>query len=460
MPWTSQRKLRAGFWLLTVIPFVLGFLAYRNAMAWQEDSKEIARTNELVKALEHNLSTLKDVEVAQREFVLSGDERYVAQIERDRAIILNGVDRLGTLGAELRWLGILELLIPQKFDEVRKTIEQRRESGLEAASQELLQDVGAKAMDDIRVAMRNMINDENAQMLRSMAEQRRNFVATMALFAVVLVLNLILLWYVAYRVSREHRQIETMNQDLERRVALRTEALQRSNEDLQQFAYVASHDLKEPMRMISSYAALLERRYKDRLDEDANTYIGFITDGVKRMNALISDLLEYSRAGEIPEEKLVPINANEVLTQVLANLKVTILESKARIHSERLPQIIFDPLRLTQIFQNLIGNAIKYRGTRAPEIEVSAKQEGDETVFAIKDNGIGIEPEHVDEIFGIFKRLHKNEYEGTGIGLAMVKKIVERHGGKIWVQSQPGIGSTFYFTIPHVQPAAAEAATT
>jgi light-regulated signal transduction histidine kinase (bacteriophytochrome) len=265
---------------------------------------------------------------------------------------------------------------------------------------------------------------------------------------VVLLVNVALLGMIYYLQRRETERAQEAQEELERRVALRTEALQRSNEDLQQFAYIASHDLKEPLRMISSYTTLLQRRYQGKLDGDADTYITFIVDGVKRMHALIQDILEYSRAGTGKDEELSEVKVDDVLRNVMANLKVTIAESGASVKWEKLPDTVpYDSIRLTQIFQNLIGNAIKYRGDRKPDVRIEAVREGEEIIFSVRDNGIGIAPEFKDQIFGIFQRLHGKEYEGTGIGLAMVKKIIERHGGRIWVESTPGMGSTFYFTV-------------
>jgi light-regulated signal transduction histidine kinase (bacteriophytochrome) len=269
-----------------------------------------------------------------------------------------------------------------------------------------------------------------------------------------LLLNIALIWLLYFLQRRENRRAQRLNEELERRVEIRTEALQRSNEDLQQFAYVASHDLKEPLRMISSYTTLLQRRYSGRLDEDADAFINFIVDGVRRMNALIQDLLEYSRAGAGKDEQYSDVNVESVLRGVLTNLKVTIVESGASVTWDKVPEVVpYDAVRLSQIFQNLIGNAIKYHlKGRRPVVTITSEKREDEIVFRVSDNGIGIEPEYVDKIFGIFQRLHGQEYEGTGIGLAMVKRIVERHGGRIWVESTPGLGSTFCFTVLETVP--------
>lgn len=224
-------------------------------------------------------------------------------------------------------------------------------------------------------------------------------------------------------------------------------ALQRSNEELQQFAYIASHDLQEPLRMVESYVQLLERRYKNKLDKDANDFIGFAVDGVNRMQRLVNDLLFYSRV--ITKAKpFSQVNCNQVLEQVLFDLQPQIKEKEAEIISEELPIVIADETQIARVLQNLISNAIKFC-KRKPKIHIKVKKHENEWIFAITDNGIGIALEYYQQIFVIFKRLHtRAEYPGTGLGLAICKKIIERHGGRIWVKSEPGKGSTFYFTLP------------
>lgn len=233
-----------------------------------------------------------------------------------------------------------------------------------------------------------------------------------------------------------------------RKLANRTEEMERSNKDLQQFAYVASHDLQEPLRMVSSYVQLLQRRYQGKLDADADDFIGFAVDGATRMQRLIQGLLSYSRInthGNPPS----PTDVGEVLGQVTTNLRLVIDESNARITHGSLPVVEADATQLVQLFQNLIANAIKFRSELPPQILITAEKEDPYWVFSLQDNGIGLDPEFADRIFTIFQRLHSRmEYPGTGIGLAICKRIVERHGGSIWVESAPGEGSTFYFTLP------------
>ncbi len=229
--------------------------------------------------------------------------------------------------------------------------------------------------------------------------------------------------------------------------------LERSNAELQQFAYVASHDLQEPLRMVASYTQLLSRRYKDKLDADAEEFIAYAVDGAQRMQALINDLLAYSRVGT-RGRPLEPVDTGGVVDQVLADLRPTIEEDGATVTRGELPIVMGDGVQLGQLFQNLIGNALKYRRLDVPaRVEVEAERLGREWRFAIRDNGIGVAPEYAERVFVIFQRLHtRTEYPGTGIGLAICKKIVERHGGRIWIDSVPGEGTTFSFTLPGSEP--------
>jgi signal transduction histidine kinase len=236
-------------------------------------------------------------------------------------------------------------------------------------------------------------------------------------------------------------------------VALRekTEKLARSNEDLGQFAYVASHDLQEPLRMVTSYVQLLAKRYQGKLDADANEFIDFAVDGAVRMRKLINDLLTYSRVGTQGKE-LSPTDSEAALAQSVKDLEVTIEENGALVTHDPLPTVMADRPQLGQLFQNLIGNAIKFRGNEPPRVHISASRNGSGWIFSVRDNGIGIAPEYSDRIFIIFQRLHsRQEYAGTGIGLAICKKIVERHGGHIWVESDVGKGATFCFSLPAVR---------
>ncbi len=261
------------------------------------------------------------------------------------------------------------------------------------------------------------------------------------------------------RVKERTIELEEANSNLEKEIAerkataeelrKRSEELARSNLELQQFAYIASHDLQEPLRAISGFTELLERRYKGQIDERADKYIGFIVDGTKQMQQVIQDLLAYSRV-QTKAHEFSLIDMNDSLNQALSNLQVSIRDKKAVINVDRLPDIFADGTQITLLFQNLIGNALKFqRPDTIPDIRISSRREGDRWIFSVADNGIGIDPQYTERIFKIFQRLHaKGEYEGTGIGLAICKRIVERHGGEITLRSEPGAGSTFSFSIP------------
>jgi len=239
----------------------------------------------------------------------------------------------------------------------------------------------------------------------------------------------------------------TERKQMEERLRQITLEMQRSNTELEQFAYVISHDLHEPLRMVSSYTQLLARRYRDELDADADEFISYALDGAQRMQALLNDLLGYSRVGT-RGKPFALVDCQRVVEQAMSNLKIAIEECGASVTYDVLPGVLGDEGQLVRLFQNLIGNAIKFRGAEAPRVHISALRWHNVVTFSVKDNGIGIDPQHSRTIFEIFRRLHtREEYPGTGMGLAICRKIVERHGGRISVQSRPGEGSAFFFTI-------------
>ncbi len=240
----------------------------------------------------------------------------------------------------------------------------------------------------------------------------------------------------------------TENKQSERRLKQIMKELVRSNEELEQYAYIASHDLKEPLRTVISYLQLLEKRYKTKLDSAADEYIMYAVEGAKHMEQLIKDLLGYSQVGVNTREPQI-VNSGIVLGRVLINLQDIINEADVIVTHDKMPEVYADDIQLGQVFQNLINNAIKFRKQTDPEIHISVKERDSEWIFAVKDNGIGIKNEYKDKIFDIFKRLHiKDEYAGTGVGLSVCKRIIEYYGGQIWLESEFGYGTTFYFTIP------------
>ncbi len=261
-----------------------------------------------------------------------------------------------------------------------------------------------------------------------------------------------------HRVQERTAELQQINAQLQAEIRERKQAeqkleqltaeLQRSNRDLEQFASVVSHDLQEPLRAVTGFTQLLMQEYRNQLDESAQEYMTFIMDGATRMRQLIEDLLAYSRLSS-HTQKLAPTDCNAVLSEAIANLQVAIAQSHATITHDPLPTLSADKIQLVQLFQNLIGNAVKFRRDEPPQVHISVQLSDREWLLCVRDNGIGIQPRHLGKIFEVFKRLHsRREFSGTGIGLAICKKIVERHGGRIWAEAQPGVGSAFYFTIP------------
>jgi signal transduction histidine kinase len=275
----------------------------------------------------------------------------------------------------------------------------------------------------------------------AMAQWRQRSLRTALVLGAMFAVTAALSWLLAGRIGREYEaaaQLAQVNLDLKR-----------SNADLEQFAYIASHDLKEPLRNIASYVQLLQRRYHGRLDPDADAFIGYTVEGVRRMQTIINELLAYSRIGTARPE-LAPVQAGATVSAALSALKNVIAEAQAVVEVEsKLPVVMADGPQLTSLFQNLIGNGLKYRRDDArPEVAVGCEDGGSQWLFHVRDNGIGIDPQYHEQIFEVFKRLHaRDRYSGSGIGLAICKRVVERHGGRIWVTSEPGKGSTFWFTM-------------
>jgi signal transduction histidine kinase len=253
----------------------------------------------------------------------------------------------------------------------------------------------------------------------------------------------------AEELQRVEQEVRRLNTSLEARVLERTEELMRSNEELQQFAYIASHDLREPLRTVSIYAQLLAKRYQGRLDGDADQFIGFIVHNAERMETLVHDLLDFSRIDVRGMDFFSRTNCEMALDDAIANIRPLIEETRAEITRDPLPCVMGDLVQLTRLFQNLLVNSIKYRGDDVPRIHVSSKDSGAEFLLAVKDNGIGIDPQYAEKIFGIFRVLQpRDRSSGSGMGLAICRKIVTRHEGRIWVESALGQGASFYWTLP------------
>lgn len=467
--WSLEQKTMGMLGLASILLLALNILFYWSFIKQKETSNQVNHSQQILRKLETVLSSVKDAETGQRGYLLTGQPSYLEPHNLAVKTIPQQFAALKTLTAtepeQQQQLSLLEPLIRQKFAELQETIDLRKTRGFDAAAQVVLTDQGKELMDQIRTTIQQMQSQESEQ-LQTWLKAKEAQADQLQLTFLGGILLTLFAFYVVYRAveqeTRERRQAEAsylqLNEELEARVQRRTAALKEanaslaySNRELEQFAYVASHDLQEPLRAVNSYAQLIARKYQGNLDAKADKYIGYIMEGATRMQQLINDLLEFSRVGT-RAKALKPTACEAVLNQVLANLKVAIADNQAVITHDSLPTVMGDEIQLIQLLQNLIGNAIKFRREEPPQVHISVKPEEREWIFSVRDNGIGIETEYFDRIFTIFQRLHSRaEYPGTGIGLAVCKKIVERHGGRIWVESESGVGTTFYFTIPSLR---------
>jgi signal transduction histidine kinase len=462
---TFKSKVTAGFGTALAILILIGMLSYRSMLQNDEDRQWVTHTHRVLEQVDAVETDLLNAETGERGFILTGEPSFLDPYNNALAHVNQDVAELRRLttdnSARQQTMDRVEPLIAERLQMLGDRIEVRKEEGLVPGAEIVRQGPGKQHMDKIRAQLAGMRQEENRLLVlrteeagKSSRNTRIVLVTSDFLAIGFLCLAGIVVGQEIGQRRRAEMEVRTLNTNLERRVADRTAELNerakdlaRSNSELQQFAYVASHDLQEPLRMVASFTQLLAKRYGDKLDDDARDFINYAVDGAMRMQTLISDLLNYSRVGT-QGKPLVPTNSEALLKRVLDSLKISIEESGAVIVGDHLPVVMADPQQLSQLFQNLITNAIKFHGQDVPRIRISTERIGKEWKFSVRDNGIGISQEHADRIFIIFQRLHtKTEYPGTGIGLAICKKIVERHGGRIWIEPSPGGGTTFCFTI-------------
>lgn len=464
-----HRKLLVGVAVAFVMLVSVETISYRSILQNESDRKWVTHTYLVIEKVDAVLANLIDAETGQRGFLLTGDhlylDPYLAAIPR----IDKNLEDLRQLTADnpvqQRSLARLSPLVHTKLTYLRDSVSDRDQQGPKSLSELLASDIGKRRMDELRGILADMKSEEQRLLQARTAELTETSKKTKSAILLGNSLALILLIFAGVVTFQEmanrraaEEQVRKLNTDLEKRVAERTlelakraEELNRSNIELQQFAYVASHDLQEPLRMVASFTQLLARRYKEKLDDDAREFINYAVDGAMRMQTLITDLLSFSRVGT-QGRPFEMTDCDAILDRVLMNLKISIEETGAQITRDVLPQLMADGQQIGQLLQNLIANAIKFRGEHAPNVRITADCDGQAWTICVRDNGIGFSIEHADRIFIIFQRLHtKTEYPGTGIGLSLCKKIVERHGGRIWAESSLGNGSAFSFTMPVLQ---------
>lgn len=467
-----QKTQRFIIWL-GLLPLVLAFVAYRTSSQHVASVETTLSTDDFLRRLDELLSIIQDAETGQRGYLLTGEDRYLAPFSEAKSNLpqkLSQIEALARKRVSRENAAALRNAITDKMAEMEKTLDLRRQQGLTAALAEVRTNRGQRDMANIRSIIGAIKDTETATFRDSLERQRRRQLELELVLGIGIAVGFLLLWLaIRFNVlyARERDQVEEevrrINNSLESRVKERTAELeartrelerrsaelQRSNSDLTQFAYIASHDLQEPLRMVGSYMGLLARRYQGKLDETADRYIQFAVEGAHRMQALIQDLLTYARAGTQALQKK-PVSSEHVLRVSLQNLDLGIKESSAIVRYENLPAVDADETKLIQVMQNLLANAVKFRKEGIPpEISVTAQRLDGEWIFGVADNGIGFDPRYCDRIFEIFQRLHGiGKYPGNGIGLAICRRIIEHHGGRLWAESQPDIGSTFFFTLP------------
>lgn len=503
----SEKIVASGFALALLLLSGVGVASYLSLQRLIEHRRWVAHTYQVLDAINDTLSGVTEAESARRGYILADRNRiFLAAYDDGRQKADRGIKAVRQLTsdnlAQQRRLNELEPLVDQRLALLQRSLDLLQQNPSDLATQIALTSQGGVLQQQVEAKLQVMDNEEQTLLQQRSETAEESVVQTTAIGAVGFCLSFGLLagvYFLLQRQIRVRRRAETAlhqaNEQLEARVQERTaqlsqmnislqaeimerqqaqqalqqvkegleikvqertaelkqlnEDLVRSNQELEQFAYVASHDLQEPLRAVTGYTQLLVQDYQDRLDESAQEYTAFIVDGARRMQQLIQDLLAYSRVGT-RDLVFVSTDCNLVLNQALDNLQVAIAENQAIIHSESLPTVTVDKNQLVQLFQNLLGNAIKFRREAPPQVQISAELNGNEWIFRIRDNGIGMKSRYLVRIFEIFKRLHtRTEFSGTGIGLAICKKIVDRHGGRIWAESEPGVGTAFYFTLPH-----------
>jgi signal transduction histidine kinase len=455
---SSQTKTRRRLALLCFVPVAFSLLFYLANQRGDSANIQIRSIQNLQSSILTLQSLAEECETGERGFLLTGDERYLTPYQQAKSRLPTEIDYTRILTKDMgqfqprteRVIG----LTYQLFGQAEKILDTQQKLGFAEALGLFKTGDGQETMDKLRKSVGELEVDLGKSLSQAL-EHQRNFSRGAFVFFIVgaIIMMSVLLWLYNALISYLHgtetaqAELEALNIELEERIAERTRELSQSNEELQQFAYVASHDLQEPLRTITSFTQLLASRYQGRLDADADEFMTYIVTSSRRMTDLINGLLALVRLRKLALPR-GPVSFAKLLNDATSGLQASIRESGTRVQHTPLPFLAADSVQITQLFQNLICNAIKYRRAEDPLVKVSAHRDATEWVFAVEDNGQGFDQQYAERIFGLFQRLHGRDVEGTGMGLAISRKIVERHGGRMWAESRPGVGSTFFFSLP------------
>jgi signal transduction histidine kinase len=452
---TSTRRRLA---ILFCVPLAFSLLFFIANQAAQHTDLGLQQLESLSGSVNALLLLCTNAQVGERGFLLTGDEKDLIPLREAQAFLPSQIDLCRTYAKDRLDLAPQVSHIIQdvrtQFTESDTTLNLARSGSFVEALAVVKSGRGEVTMTDLRNSVaefQKQLDHIREQYLDH--QQSINQLAFIFFLLGTATMVVVLAWLyralITFIQEREdaQAQLQALNTELEQRIDERTRELQDSNEELQQFAYVASHDLQEPLRTITSFTQLLANRYQAKLDEDADEFIGYIVTSSRRMTELINGLLALVRLRKAGQGSS-SVAFQSLLEEAEACLQAAIRESGARIECSPLPSLVVDKVQLTQVLQNLISNAIKYKRDEPPLIQIGARRENNQWIFSVADNGQGFEKQYAERIFGIFQRLHGREVEGTGMGLSITRKIIERHGGRIWAESAPGVGSTFYFSLP------------
>lgn len=456
-PVTTSTRRRLG--ILFTLPLAFSLLFFSLTLATEHTDVSLLRTQNLTSCVEQLDALANDAQDGERGFLITGDERYLSPLQQANASLPTEMDSCNSAtedhsSAVRQQIATATALVQRRFAQANHVLEVQKAHGFAAAVDAMKSDDSESTMDNIRGRIGDLerkLADEQSKYLDKQRDLTRwayliFIIGTVILIGVMFWLYNALLSYLHGR-DAANAELQRVNAELESRIEERTHDLTRANEELQQFAYVASHDLQEPLRTIISFTQLLEARYKGRFDEDADEFIGYIVSSSRRMTDLINGLLALGRLRKAGQAT-APVSFDNLLREAEIGLQAAIRESGAEIRSDPLPALVVDKVQFAQVLQNLISNAIKYRGEESPCIVIRAKRDTTSWIFSVSDNGRGFNQQFAERIFGLFQRLHPRDVSGTGMGLSIARRILERHGGRIWAESKEGVGSTFYFSLP------------